>query len=134
MQTGQDIFSSYLSDLKRRKAFFVVSGLVCIPASIVLSYVYRAQSMSSPWIDILFFGLLLIPSVSTYLLATKFFSRTKSVLLATGMFIPTVIIQAIILFALWAGINRALSAKKPSRDQTNYENESSLGKPIKSGN
>jgi hypothetical protein len=114
MPTHQDILT-YVAELKRLKTTFVLSGLICIPASVVLSYTQRSPFFARPWFDILFFGVLLIPAVATYLLASKLFTRTKSFLLAAGMFIPTIVIQLIILIGLWLGINRALSAYKSTR-------------------
>lgn len=109
---GTDEYLIYISELKWRKTLFVASGLVCIPASIFLSYAQRSLSINPPWFDILFFSVLLIPSASAYLLASKFFSKTKSFLFALGMFIPTIVVQVIILIGLWLGVNRALSAHK----------------------
>ena len=112
MRAEQDLIGLNVSRLKWRKSFFVASSLVCIPASVFLSYTQRSLSPTAPWFDILFFAVLLIPSVSAYLLASKFFSRTKSFLLAVGMFIPTIVVQVIILLALWVGVNRVLSERK----------------------
>lgn len=101
-----------VSMLIRRRNSFVLSGLICIPASIYLSYANSAGTVEASLIDVLFFACLLVPAVSTYLLASTFFSKTKAVLLAVVMFAPTIVFQIVILVGLWAGVNRAISSRK----------------------
>ena len=102
----------FLTKLNSRKIALILTALVCIPCTVALSYAKSSHSIEPPLINILFLISILAPAVQTYLLTSMLFSKTKSTLFALAMFIPTIILQVIILISLWTGINRALSSRK----------------------
>ena len=103
---------SYLDKITYRKKLFILFALVGIPGNIYFSYANKSGEIGAPLIDILMFTFMLVPALQTYLLASMIFSKSKSVMLAIVMFIPTIIFQLVILISLWSGINRAVSARK----------------------
>ena len=102
----------FLNKLNKRKIDLIIISIICIPCTLALSYAGKLGSIERPIIDILFFISIFAPALQTYLLTSMLFSKVKSFFFALAMFIPTIILQIIILVSLWAGINRVLKIRK----------------------
>ena len=103
---------AFITKLNNRKIALIIISAVCIPCTVALSYAGKSHSIERPLIDILFFISIFAPALQTYLLTSMLFSKTKSFFFALVMFIPTIILQIVILISMWAGINRAVVSRK----------------------